>query len=129
MFHLKLFTPLALVAGLLASVAAPAPVSAQQAYAYQNVFDDATGLTLTGLWACDATPSIAAGPGSGGNSLNWNNGADFSGATITGTARTPTINPISSATMTFNCWYNTETGPTYDQKWIRIFNATTGGQV
>src|SRR5262245_26916290 len=134
MLNPRLFTPLALAAGLLASWAAPAPVMAQQAYASQNPFDDGTGLTMNGLWAVDSTPAIGANsaPGaSGGNSLNWNNGVDFSGGTITGTARTPTIDltGVATATMTFYCWYNTETGPTYDQKWIRIYNATSGAQV
>jgi hypothetical protein len=92
-------------------MAAPAAM-AQQAYAYNNPFTDNTGLTLNGLWAVDSTPAIganAAPAASNGNSLNWNNGVDFSGATITGTARTPTIDMtgVNTATMTFYCWYNT----------------------
>ena len=134
MLNPRIFTPLALVAGLLASVAAPATVMAQQAYAYQNPFDDGDDLTMNGLWACDSTPSIGANnaPGaSGGNSLNWNNGTNFTGGTLTGTARTSTINltGATSASMSFYCWYNTEAGGTYDQKWVRIFNANSQVQV
>ena len=134
MSHLRGFTPLALIVGILALAAAPTTAQAQQAYAYQNIFDDNSGLTLTGLWAVDATPSIGANSAQGasaGNSLNWNNGVDFSGGTLTGTARTPTIDMtgVANASMTFYCWYNTETGASYDQKWVRIFNATNNSQV
>jgi hypothetical protein len=126
-----------LIVGLIAVSAAPTTAQAQQAYAYQNIFDDNTGLTLNGLWAVDATPNIGANSAQGasaGNSLNWNNGVDFSGGTLTGTARTPTIDMSgiaspADASMTFYCWYNTETGGSYDQKWIRIYNATTNTQV
>src|SRR6185503_6408194 len=69
MFHLRFFTPLALAAALLAFVAAPTPLAAQQAYAYQNPFDDSTGWTLNGLWAVDNTPAVPNGSAgaSGGN--------------------------------------------------------------
>ncbi len=131
MSSIKSFTPLAIAAGLLVCMAAPA--AAQQAYAYQNIFDDNSGLTLNGLWAVDNTPAVPNGaPGaSGGNNLNYNNGSDYAGNN-SGTARTPTINMtgVSAATMTFWCRYQTEDpGTNYDVRWIRIFNATSGGQV
>lgn len=134
MSKVKVLTPLALVAGLLAAFAAPAPVHAQQAYAYQNIFDDNTDLVLTGMWAVDNTPSAASGaPASGGNNLNYNDGSDFdNGASNSGTARTPTIDltGVSNAEMSFWCRYQTETtGTSYDQRWIRIYNATTNAQV
>jgi len=135
MFHLRFFTPLALAAALLASVAAPTPLAAQQAYAYQNPFDDSTGWTLNGLWAVDNTPAVPNGSAgaSGGNNLNYNNGSSFNNAPAGGeTARGPTINMtgVSTAAMTFWCRYQTETtGTAYDQRWIRIYNATSGAQV
>src|SRR5688572_5688841 len=137
MSHLRAFSPLALIVGLVAVSAAPTTAHAQQAYAYQNIFDDNTGLTLNGLWAVDATPNIGANAAQGasaGNSLNWNNGVDFSGGTIFGTARTTPIDlsgisDPADASMTFYCWYNTETSGSYDQKWIRIYNATTNSLI
>lgn len=134
MLILKPIAPLALIAGLLASLAAPAPAMAQQAYAYQNVYNDNTGLTLTGMWAVDNTPAVPSGaPASGGNNLNYNDGVDYdNGASNSGTARTPTINltGVQSGTMSFWCRYQTEDpGTNYDQRFIRIYNATTGGQV
>lgn len=135
MFELKVFSPLALVAGLLASFAAPAPAEAQQAYAYQNIFDDNDGLTLTGMWAVDNTPNQPSGaPASGGFNLNYNDGVDYdNGGANSGTARTPTINltGVDSASMSFYCRYQTETEQvsSYDQRIIRIYNATSGAQI
>src|SRR5262245_49469998 len=134
MLRFKIFTPLALVAGLLATFAAPATVHAQQAYAYQNVFDDNSSLVLTGLWAVDNTPAVPSGaPASGGNNLNYNDGVDYdNGSSNSGTARTPTINltGVSNAQMSFWCRYQTETtGTSYDQRFLRIYNATSGAQV
>jgi hypothetical protein len=136
MRHFRVFSPLALVAGLLVALVAPNAAEAQQAYAYQNVFDDADGLTLagSGMWGVDNTPAVAnASPGSsGGNSLNYNDGVDYdNGASNTGTARTPTINlsgvqQPADATMSFWCRYQTETtGTSYDQRWVRFYNAST----
>jgi hypothetical protein len=134
MLILKPIAPLALVAGLIASLAAPAPAMAQQAYAYQNVFNDNTGLTLNGLWAVDNTPAVPSGaPASGGNNLNYNDGVDYdNGQSNSGGARTPTINltNVVSGSMSFWCRYQTEdAGTNYDQRFIRIFNATTGAQL
>jgi len=132
---LKHSMPWAVLAALIASIATPPQASAQQAYAYNNIFDDNSGLTLTGMWAVDNTPAVPnAAPGSsGGNNLNYNDGTDYdNGATNSGTARTPTIDltGVSTASMTFWCRYQTEdAGTTYDQRWIRIYNATSQAQV
>jgi hypothetical protein len=130
MVHFKLFTPLALIAGLVASIAAPAPLAAQQAYAYNTVFDDATGWTLAGLWSVDNTPAVAnASPGtSGGNNLNFNNGNDYANANYLGdSAIGPNIDltGVTGGTMSFWCRYQTEdTGTSYDRRYIRIRNTT-----
>ena len=137
MSHSNLILPLALVAGLLALVAAPVTAEAQQAYAYQNIFDSNANLNLTGMWAVDNTPAVANASGAAsGNNLNYNDGVDFdNGAANSGTARTPSINlsglsAANQATMSFWCRYQTETtGTSYDQRWIRIYNATTNAQV
>jgi len=132
---LKLSMPWAVLVALIASIAAPPQASAQQAYAYNNIFDDNSQLTLTGMWAVDNTPAVPnSAPGSsGGNNLNYNDGVDYdNGATNSGTARTPTIDltGVNTASMTFWCRYQTEdAGTTYDQRWIRIYNATTQAQV
>ena len=135
MSALKLFSPWAVLIALVASIATPLPATAQQAYAYNNIFDDDSGLTVTGLWAVDNTPAVAnSAPGaSGGNNLNYNNGSSYNnGNTNSGTARTPMIDMtgVSTASMTFWCRYQTEdTGTSYDQRWIRIYNATSQAQV
>jgi hypothetical protein len=136
MFELKVFSPVALVAGLLASFAAPAPADAQQAYAYQNIFDSEDDLTLSGMWNVDNTPAVAnSAPGaSGGTNLNYNDDVDYdNGAANSGTARTASINltGVGNATMSFWCRYQTEVESvsSYDQRWIRIFNTTSGAQV
>ena len=138
MRHFRVFSPFALSLGLLFAIAAPNAAVAQQAYAYQNTFEDGTGWTLNGLWAVDNTPAVAnASPGtSGGTNLNFNNGQDYASANVNGdTARGPTINlagvaNAADATMSFWCRYQTEdVGTSYDRRWIRIYNATSGGQV
>src|SRR5688572_31226567 len=124
MSHLRAFSPLALIVGLVAVSAAPTTAHAQQAYAYQNIFDDNTGLTLNGLWAVDATPNIGANAAQGasaGNSLNWNNGVDFSGGTISGTRPPPRfawsgIWDRGEAWRPFYSCYTPETGGSYDRR-------------
>jgi len=109
----------------------PCPAHAQQAVAYQDSFDDATGWTLNSLWAVDASPASVTPPNTPPNSLNFNNGTDYAG-TPSGTARSPTINLTGapSGTLTFQCWYQTEDqGTSYDQRFIRIFNASSGSQL
>jgi len=108
--------------------------------AYQSGFDtpsSTTGWTLdtdtTGVaWAFDGSPTGAPGGPSSSppNSLNYNNGLDYSfGATTnSGAATTPTISlspfdPTQPITLVFSCNYETEDfGLTYDQRWLDITN-------
>src|SRR5262245_58954072 len=133
MLRFKIFTPLALVAGLLATFAAPATVHAQQAYAYQNVFDDNSSLVLTGLWAVDNTPAVPSGaPASGGTNLNYNDGGDYdNGSSNSGTARTATINLTCGCHAQMPFWRHCQTqttGPPYRQWLPRTSTATSGAQ-
>lgn len=141
MSGLKLLSPLVLCAAVVATLAAPAPAEAQQALAFDCPFDDNAApnpvWTFAGqqYWAVDNTPAVPnTDPnGSGGNNLNYNNGSTFnSGGTNQGTARSPTIDltGVTSASLSFWCRYQTETtGTSYDQRWIRIYNADSGAQL
>jgi hypothetical protein len=125
------FSPARVIAVLILVLAAPAVASAQIAAPYSSALDDDTGWTLASLWAVDGTPASVVPPITPPNSLNYNNGTDFSGQN-SGAARSPAINLLNatSGTLTFQCWYQTETtGTTYDQRWFRIINADTGAQL
>lgn len=122
-----------LILSLAAIVALPGAAHAQQAIAYQTPFDDSTGWTLNSLWAVDSNPNLApANPPPSGTTLNYNDASGQYLGTVQGTARSPNIDLTSapSGTLTFWCDYQTETtGTSYDQRWIRIFNATSGSQL
>jgi hypothetical protein len=77
-------------------------------------------------WAADATPVAPAAPGSPPNSLNFNDGVDFSnGVTVSGSATSPVVNlaGATTATLTFVCMYQTETTSatsTFDQRRVQM---------
>ena len=85
--------------------------------------------TATGgvTWAIDAT---AGNPGKldGDASLNFNNGTNFtitSGSSAQGTATAPVIDLTGvaagvKASLLFRSWYDTESGATYDQRWVEV---------
>ncbi|HTF56599.1 MAG TPA: fibronectin type III domain-containing protein [Planctomycetota bacterium] len=81
----------------------------------------------------DSTPALApATPPPSGTNLNYNDASGQYLGTVQGTARSPSINLTNapSGTLTFWCDYQTETtGTSYDQRWIRIFNASSGTQL
>ncbi|MBI2899693.1 MAG: hypothetical protein HYY17_05880 [Planctomycetes bacterium] len=78
-------------------------------------------------WAADGTPAaVVNGQAykSAPNSLNYNNGTNFdaSGATNNGSATSPAINlaGLTDGQITFQCNYQTESGATYDKRFVEV---------
>lgn len=81
-------------------------------------------------WAIDAAPA-APGKLEGDASLNFNNGTNFNGGTVNGTALSPIIDLSAFAAGTklsavWRTWFDTETGGTFDQRYVEI--SSDGGQ-
>ncbi len=78
-------------------------------------------------WAADATPaSFPSGVSRSGASLNFNNGADYSGGT-SGAVVSPPLNVsgIANPVIEFWCNYNTETrGTQFDRRTLQLWNAS-----
>lgn len=80
-------------------------------------------------WAADASPATVVSAQSfvsGPNSLNYNNGTDYdaAGAANNGTATSPQLDlsTLTSPQLVFQCNHQTETGTTWDQRFIEVSN-------
>src|SRR5438105_1635085 len=112
---------LAVVLTVVGAWAMTAPASAQSTIYSENFEGGAPGWTLTStnapvVWAADATP--VAGH-SLPNSLNYNNGTDYSsGTTNSGSAVSPNHNLAATVNprLTFWCRYDTEYQASFDQR-------------
>ncbi len=123
-----------LVLATILFLAGTSPLHAQSG-SVSDDFENGTGTwTISGgangvTWAADGTPSGVLGGAAyaGLNSLNYNNGTDYSG-TSTGAATTPvyTLDPSGSPVLTFYCNFETESE---DASWawdIRQITITPG---
>lgn len=104
-----------------------------------SVFDFDSGLAPwtqasnngTVVWSADGTPSPVAGVSaafiSSPNSLNFNDGVDFSnGATVSGTATSPAVGIAGATTLTIECNYQTETTSStsaFDRRTVQVLDA------
>ena len=70
------------------------------------------------VWAFDATPN-PPGFKSASCSLNFNNGTDFAGV-VKGTADSPAVAITSAVVLKFWTYSDTESGSTYDKKFVEI---------
>ncbi len=96
---------------------------------YKTDFDDVsamTGWVLGGMWAADATPEGFPGGAAKSlpSSLNYNDGVDYdNGFANSGSAKSPAID-IADATnpqLKFWCDYQTESGLSYDKRFVKIY--------